>query len=394
MTPVYLDNNATTRVDPRVLEAMLPMFLEVFGNPSSAHSFGTTAKRAVAEAREKVRTLLGAAQADEIVFTSGGTESDSLAILGALAATAGAGGATTGRSEVVISAVEHPAVKKLCASLTKTRGFVVHEIGVDSCGRIDRDAYAAALSERTALVSIMWANNETGTLFPVADLAAQAKAAGALFHTDAVQAVGRLPLGVAERMIDLLSLSGHKLGAPKGVGALYVRRGVRLGAQTIGGAQERGRRAGTENVPGIVALGAACALAAERLPSDTPRIAALRDTLEAGLFARIAGAMVLGDPESRVANTTSIAFADVESEAVVRLLDRRGIAVSSGSACAAGSVEPSHVVRAMGVPEQFARGVVRFSLSRDTTADEIARTIDCVSDVIADLRADALDPAA
>ncbi|MBK5958875.1 cysteine desulfurase NifS [Rhodoplanes elegans] len=394
MTPVYLDNNATTRVDPRVLEAMLPMFSGVFGNPSSAHSFGASAKTAVATAREQVRALIGAAHADEIVFTSGGTESDTLAILGALAATAGAGGATTGRSEVVISAVEHPAVRKLCASLTKTRGIVVHEIGVDGRGRIDRDAYAAALSERTALVSIMWANNETGTIFPVADLAAQAKDKGALFHTDAVQAVGRLPFGVAERMIDLLSLSGHKLGAPKGVGALYVRRGVRLGAQTIGGAQERGRRAGTENVPGIVALGAACALAAERLPSDTPRIAALRDSLETGLFARIAEAKVLGDPDSRVANTTSIAFADVESEAVVRLLDRRGIAVSSGSACAAGSVEPSHVVRAMGVLEQFARGVVRFSLSRDTTADEIARTIDCVSDVIADLRADALDPAA
>ncbi|MFD2182000.1 aminotransferase class V-fold PLP-dependent enzyme [Rhodoplanes azumiensis] len=394
MTPVYLDNNATTRVDPRVLGAMLPMFTEVFGNPSSAHSFGAAAKTAVTTARDQVRALVGAAHADEIVFTSGGTESDTLAILGALAATAGAGGATTGRSEVVISAVEHPAVRKLCASLATTRGLVVHEIPVDGRGRIDRDAYAAALSPRTALVSIMWANNETGTIFPVADLAAQAKAAGALFHTDAVQAVGRLPLGVAERMIDLLSLSGHKLGAPKGVGALYVRRGVRLGAQTIGGAQERGRRAGTENVPGIVALGAACALAAERLPSDTPRIAALRDSLEAGLFARIAETRVLGDPESRVANTTSIAFADVESEAVVRLLDRRGIAVSSGSACAAGSVEPSHVVRAMGVPDEFARGVVRFSLSRDTTADEIARTIDCVSDVIADLRADALDPAA
>ncbi|MFL9825661.1 aminotransferase class V-fold PLP-dependent enzyme [Rhodoplanes sp. SY1] len=394
MTPVYLDNNATTRVDPCVLEAMLPMFSEVFGNPSSAHSFGASAKTAVTTAREQVRALVGAVHADEIVFTSGGTESDSLAILGALAATAGAGGATTGRSEVVISAVEHPAVKTLCASLTKTRGLVVHEIPVDGRGRIDRDAYAAALSMRTALASIMWANNETGTIFPVADLAAQAKAAGALFHTDAVQAVGRLPLGVAERMIDLLSLSGHKLGAPKGVGALYVRRGVRLGAQTIGGAQERGRRAGTENVPGIVALGAACALAAERLPSDTPRIAALRDSLEAGLFARIAEARVLGDPDSRVANTTSIAFAEVESEAVVRLLDRRGIAVSSGSACAAGSVEPSHVVRVMGVPERFARGVVRFSLSRDTTADDIARTVDCVSDVIAELRADALDPAA
>ncbi|MDC7788408.1 aminotransferase class V-fold PLP-dependent enzyme [Rhodoplanes sp. TEM] len=388
MTSVYLDNNATTRVDIRVAEAMLPTLTEVFGNPSSLHAFGAVAKAAVAAAREDVRALIGAAHADEIVFTSGGTESDALAILGAL------GSATSGRTEIVISVVEHPAVRRLCQSLQKTRGLVLHEIPVDGHGRLDRAAYAAALSARTALVSIMWANNETGTVFPVADLAAAAKTAGALFHTDAVQAVGRLPVGVAERMIDLLSLSGHKLHAPKGVGALYVRRGVRLAAQTSGGSQERGRRAGTENVPGIVALGAACALAAERIASDTPRIAALRDTLETGLLARVAGARVLGDSESRVANTTSIAFAAVESEAVVRLLDRHGIAVSSGSACAAGSVEPSHVVRAMGVPEDFARGVVRFSLSRETTAAEIDRVLAVVPAVIGELRADRFEPAA
>ncbi|RAI45930.1 cysteine desulfurase NifS [Rhodoplanes roseus] len=384
MTAVYLDNNATTRVDPRVVAAMLPMLTEHYGNPSSAHESGTLAKRAVAAAREQVRALIGAAHVDEIVFTSGGTESDNLAILGALAA-------RPGRDEIVISAVEHPAVRTLCASLARTRGLVIHEIPVDAAGRIDRAAYQAALSERTALVSIMWANNETGTVFPVADMAAEANAAGALFHTDAVQAVGRVPMVLAERMIDLLSLSGHKLHAPKGIGALYVRRGIKLAAQTIGGSQERGRRAGTENVPGIVALGTACALAAA---SDDTTIAFLRDRLEGGLLARVADSWVLGDVEHRVPNTACIAFAGVESEAIVRLLDRRGIAVSSGSACAAGSVEPSHVVRAMGVPERFARGVVRFSLSHETTAAEIDRVIETVPDVIAELRADQLESAA
>jgi cysteine desulfurase len=387
MTSVYLDNNATTRVDPRVVEAMLPMLTELFGNPSSVHAFGVAAKRAVTRARETVQALIGAAHADEIVFTSGGTESDNLAILAALAA-------RPGRTEIVISAVEHPAVRTLCATLARTRGLVVHDVPVDGDGRLDRDAYAAALSERVALVSVMWANNETGTVFPVADLAAQAKAVGALFHTDAVQAAGRLPLGVAATTIDLLSLSGHKLHAPKGIGALFVRRGLKLAAQTIGGSQERGRRAGTENVPGIVALGAACAIAVDVLAADTVGIAALRDALETGLLARVADTRVLGDRESRVANTACLAFAGVESEAVIRLLDRRGIAVSSGSACASGSVEPSHVVRAMGVPETHAHGVVRFSLSRETAAAEIDRVIETVPDVIADLRADALESAA
>lgn len=382
MTPVYLDNNATTRVDPRVVQAMLPMFSERFGNPSSLHGFGVAAKQAVAGARENVRVLLGAAHADEIVFTSGGTESNTLAILGALAA-------RPGRNEVVISAVEHPAVRQICATL-KARGVVVHEIPVDGAGRLDRETYAAALSGRTALVSIMWVNNETGTIFPTADLAAQARAVGALFHADAVQAVGKLPIALAERMIDLLTVSGHKLHAPKGIGVLFVRRGVTLAGQAVGGGQERGRRAGTENVPGIVALGTACVLAAESLASDTARIAALRDTLEAGLLARIADARVLGDIENRVAGTSCLAFAGVESEAIVRLLDRRGIAVSSGSACAAGSVEPSHVMRAMGVPDHFVRGAVRLSLSRETTAAEIDRVIETVPDVIADLRADVL----
>ncbi|NVO16719.1 MAG: cysteine desulfurase NifS [Rhodoplanes sp.] len=387
MPPVYLDNNATTRVDPRVVEAMLPMFSELFGNPSSGHAFGVAAKLAVARARENIQALVGAAHPDEIVFTSGGTESDNLAILAALAA-------RPGRSEIVVSAVEHPAVKTLCTALAAARGLTVHTIPVDNAGRLDREAYAAALSERVALVSVMWANNETGMVFPIADLAAQAKAVGALFHSDAVQAVGRLPLAVAATAIDLLSLSGHKLHAPKGVGALFVRRGLKLAAQTVGGSQERGRRAGTENVPGIVALGAACEIASAGLVSDTARIAALRDRLEAGLLARIAEVRVLGDRDNRVANTAGLAFAGVESEAVIRLLDRRGIAVSSGSACASGAVEPSHVVRAMGVPQTHARGVVRFSLSRETTAVEIDHVVDIVPAVIGELRRDALAPAA
>lgn len=381
-TPVYLDNNATTRVDPRVVEAMLPCFSEVFGNPSSPHAAGAAAKRLVGRARRQVQALIGAADSSEIVFTSGGTESDDLAIRGALAA-------NPERREIVISAVEHAAVGKRAATLAG-EGYSVHVIPVDRPGRLDIAAYERALSERVALVSIMWANNETGTVFPVAELAARAKAVGALFHTDAVQAVGRLPIALAATRIDLLSLSGHKLHAPKGIGALYVRRGTALHAQMVGGSQERGRRAGTENVPGIVGLGTACALAAHGLADDATRIRALRDHLEAGVCKRIPDVLVLGDPEARVAGTACLAFAGIEGEAVAKFLDRVGIAVGTGSACGSGALEPSHVARAMGLPDIYLRGVVRFSLSRDTTEAEIDRTLDVLPGVIGRLRGSAL----
>ena len=270
---VYLDNNATTRVDPAVVAAMLPFFTEHYGNASSLHGFGATVAKAVAQARRQVQALLGAASEQEIVFTASGTESDTTAILSALQT-------QPGRDEVVTSAVEHPAVLALCQHLTKTRGTVVHVVPVDAQGRLDIAAYQRALGPRTAVASVMWANNETGTIFPVAELAELAHAAGALFHTDAVQAVGKLPIDAQAAGIDMLSLSGHKLHAPKGIGALYVRRGVKLTPLLRGGGQERGRRAGTENVPAIVGLGRAAELAKAALPDCRTRLAALRDRLE------------------------------------------------------------------------------------------------------------------
>jgi cysteine desulfurase len=282
MRAVYLDNNATTRVAPEVVAAMLPCLTEDFGNPSSVHDFGATSRLALKEARERVRALLGAAFREEILFTSGGTEADNTAILGALEA-------TDERNEIVVSAVEHPAVLALCSHLERTRHVKVHRIPVDALGGLDRARYRAALSRRVALASIMWANNETGVVFPVEELAEEAKAVGALFHTDAVQAVGRLPIALRGTAIDMLSLSAHKLHGPKGVGALYVRRGAPFRSLMLGGNQERGRRGGTENTPGIVGLGKAAEMATSRLRGDAARMRALRDRLEASLLGQIQG---------------------------------------------------------------------------------------------------------
>jgi cysteine desulfurase len=376
---VYLDNNATTRLDPAVLTAMMPFLTEVYGNPSSAHGRGTDARQAVEAARERVARLIGAASPSEIVFTSGGTESGNTAILAALRA-------APERRAVVTSAVEHPAVRTLLDHLEAGEGYEIRRIGVDEHGRLDRVAYRAALGPDVALVSIMRANNETGTLFPVAELADEAAAAGAAFHTDAVQAAGRVPLHLAGTAIDFLSLSGHKLHGPKGIGALYVRRGARFSPFVRGGRQERGRRAGTENVPGIVGLGAAAGLALARLDADACAIAALRDRLEAGALATVPGCRVAGDPEARLPNTTMLVFEGVEGEAVAHRLDRAGIAVSQGSACSAGGMEPSPVLAAMGFPPALAAGAVRFSLSRETTADEIGRTLAVLPDIVSALR--------
>ncbi|MEE3624017.1 cysteine desulfurase NifS [Nitrospirillum sp. BR 11752] len=379
MSPVYLDNNATTATDAEVVAAMLPWFTERYGNPSSSHAFGATAAEGVRLARRQVQSLLGAAHDHEVVFTSGGTESNNTAILSAL-------DSQPGRTEIVTTAVEHPAVLALAAHLEKTRGVTVHTVGVDGEGRLDLDDFERALGPRTALVSVMWANNETGTLFPVAALARQAHAAGALFHTDAVQAVGRVPMRLRDTEIDMLSLSGHKLHGPKGIGALYVRKGVPFRPLMRGGRQERGRRGGTENVPGIVGLGAAADLAARYLETERGWIEDLRDRLEQGVLSRIGHCHVLGDLDHRLANTACIAFDYVDADALLLMLDRAGIAASSGSACASGTMEPSHVLRAMRVPVGAIRGAIRFSLSRDTAGADIDRVLDVLPDIVGRLR--------
>ena len=379
MAGIYLDNNATTRVDPAVVAEMLPFLTEHFGNPSSIHGFGGRVAERMRWARAQVQALLGAEHDSEIVFTSGGTESNSTAIWSAL-------NAYPERRELITSMVEHPAILAVCDHLEKHEGYLIHRIAVDSRGRLDLNAYAKALSPRVALATIMTANNETGTLFPVARLAALAREAGVLFHTDAVQAVGKIALDLKSTAIDLVSVSGHKLHAPKGVGVLYVRRGTRFRPLLRGGHQERGRRAGTENAPGIIALGRAAELAQAFLTNEATRVRALRDRLEAALVAQTPNCFVVGDVDARLPNTSTIAFEFIEGEGILLMLNQAGIAASSGSACTSGSLEPSHVLRAMKVPFTAAHGAIRFSLSRETTADEIETVIAETPAIIARLR--------
>ncbi len=378
MNPIYLDNNATTRVDPSVVEAMLPYFTEQFGNPSSLHSFGNKVGMALKKARQQVQALIGAEHDSEIIFTSCGTESDSTAILSALKA-------QPERRELITTTVEHPAVLSLCQHLEK-EGYTVHYLKVDGKGRLDLTEYAKLLSDKVAIVSVMWANNETGTLFPVETMAEMANAKGVMFHTDAVQAVGKLPIDLKSSKIDMLSISGHKLHAPKGIGVLYLRRGARFRPLLRGGHQERGRRAGTENSASIVALGAACEQAMSHMAYENTEVRALRDRLEQGILAQVPNAFVTGDPDNRLPNTCNIAFEYIEGEAILLLLNKQGIAASSGSACTSGSLEPSHVMRAMGIPYTAAHGTVRFSLSRYNTAEEIDRVIAAVPPIVAQLR--------
>ncbi|TFV48376.1 cysteine desulfurase NifS [Bradyrhizobium niftali] len=375
---IYLDNNATTRTDPSVVQAMLPFFTEQFGNASSTHAFGSEVAVAVRQARRSLRILLGNAYDNEIVFTSGGTEGNNAAILSALAM-------QKDRDEIVTTSVEHSAVLALTEQLA-TRGVKSHIVPVDSRGRLDIEAFRGALGPRTAIASVMWANNETGTMFPVEFLAGLAREAGALFHTDAVQAIGKVCLNLKDSAIDMLSLSGHKLHGPKGIGALYLRKGTKFRPLICGGSQERGRRGGTENIPGIVGLGKAAELAAERLDPERGRIGALRDRLEQGIL-KNGGCVVLGDTGNRLANTANIAFDHLEGEAIAHHLDRAGIAVSLGSACNSGSIQPSHVLRAMQVPQWRMHGAVRFSLSRETSVAEIDEVVCAVSDIVARLRA-------
>ena len=375
---VYLDNNATTRVDPAVVQAMLPWFTEHYANPSSLHRGGRIAAMALGEARRNVQALLGAEHESEIVFTSGGSEANTTAILAATRS-------WPERREILTTAVEHPAVLGVCEQLER-EGYTVHRIAVDHRGRLDLQDYAWRLSDRVALVSAMWANNETGTLFPVVAMAEMAQAAGVPFHTDAVQAVGKIPVALRQTAITMLSLSGHKLHGPKGVGALYVRRGSHFQPLLRGGSQERGRRAGTENLAGIVGLGRAAELVLADLPEAARRMAGLRDRLQAGILANVPGARVTGDVRQRLPNTLNVTFDAVEGEAVVLLLDQAGIAVSNGSACASGALESSHVLRAMGLPAGSASGSVRFSLSRLTTATEIEKVLLVLPPIVARLR--------
>jgi cysteine desulfurase len=375
---IYLDNNATTMVDPAVVEEMLPFFTEQFGNPSSLHQFGNKVGRALKKARKQVQALLGAEHDSEIIFTSCGTESDSTAILSALRA-------QPDRKEIITTVVEHPAILTLCEHLEK-EGYTVHYLKVDKKGRLDISEYYRLLSDRVAIVSVMWANNESGTLFPVEEMAEMARSAGVLFHTDAVQAVGKLPINLKETNIDMLSLSGHKLHAPKGIGVLFLRRGVRFRPLLRGGHQERGRRAGTENAASIVALGKACEMAAEAMEIEKSLVKAMRDRLEHGILEKVTHCFVTGDPNNRLPNTCNIAFEYIEGEAILLLLNKMGIAASSGSACTSGSLEPSHVMRAMDIPFTAAHGSVRFSLSRYNTIEEIERVIEVVPPIIEQLR--------
>ena len=378
MKPIYMDNNATTACDPAVVQAMLPFFTEQFGNASSIHSFGAQVGKALKQARVQVQTLIGAAHDSEIVFTSCGTESDSTAILSAIRA-------QPERRTIITTVVEHPAILTLCDQLEK-EGYVIHKLKVNKKGRVDLDEYKALLNDRVAIVSVMWANNETGTIFPVEEMAEMAAEKGIMFHTDAVQAVGKLPIDLKSTKIDMLSLSGHKLHAPKGIGVLYVRRNTRFRPLLRGGHQERGRRAGTENSASIVGLGVACELAQQHMAEENTVVKKLRDRLERGILAKVKNSFINGDTLYRLPNTASIAFEYVEGEGILLLLNKEGIAASSGSACTSGSLEPSHVMRAMGIPYTAAHGTIRFSLSRYNTEEEVDRVIAAVPPIIAQLR--------
>lgn len=377
---IYLDNNATTRVAPEVVAAMQPYLTEIFGNPSSAHALGRRMKDAVEQAREQVASLVGAASSSETVFTSCGSESDNWAIRGALAT-------QPEKKHIVTTLVEHEAVRNLCELLEK-EGYDITWLGVDVNGELDLDALRAALRPDTALVSIMLANNETGVLFPIQEIGKIVREKStALFHVDGVQAVGKIPIDLKATQVDLFALSGHKLHAPQGIGALYVRSGVTLPSFIVGGAQEQGRRAGTSAVPNIVGLGAACKLAADS--DNHEEIRALRDHLESQILNRIPNARLNGpaDMSKRLPNTSNISFEYVEGQNILAHLDKAGICVSTGSACHSSTKQASPTLRAMNVPYTAAQGSIRFSLGRYNTREEIDHTLDVLPGIIAELAA-------
>lgn len=375
---IYLDNNATTRIAPEVVEAMMPYFTTYYGNASSQHGYGLPVDRAIKKAREQVADLIGAEYPDEIIFTSCASESDNTAMWSAL-------WTQKNKNEIVTTKVEHPAIMDLSAFL-ENHGVKINYIDVTKNGDIREDEFVAALNDKTALATIMWANNETGNIYPVPRLAEIAREHNVMFHTDAVQAVGKISICVKDSPINMLSFSGHKIHAPKGIGVLYVRRGTRFIPYLHGGHQERGRRAGTENVPYIVGLGVACELAKAHLDDLNTRVRALRDKLEKGILATIPECMVMGDEGHRTPNTLNVAFKFVEGEAILLMLNEYGIAASSGSACSSESLEPSHVMQAMEIPFSAAHGTIRFSLSRYSTEDEIDKTLQVLPGVIERLR--------
>jgi len=364
-------------VAPEVLEAMLPYFSEFYGNPSSMHFFGGQVQRKVNVARDQVADFLGA-DPSEIVFTSCGTESDNAALLGAL-------DSYPEKRHLITSRVEHPAIGNLCSYLGR-KGHRITELSVDRDGRLDLDELKESLTDDTAVVSVMYANNETGVIFPIEEMGEIVKEKGIPFHTDAVQTAGKIPLNMKKSTIDMLSISGHKLHAPKGIGVLYIRKGTRFSPFIIGGHQEKGRRGGTENVPYIIGLGKACELAKKHLEDENTRVRALRDYLEQKILEKIPNVLVNGDRKSKLPNTVSVSFEYVEGESILLLLSDLGICASSGSACTSGSLEPSHVLRAMGVPFTAAHGSIRFSLSIYNTKEEMDYIIEHLPPIIQRLR--------
>lgn len=376
MNNVYLDNNATTQMAPEVLEAMIPFFKDFYGNPSSMHNFGGKVIEPITVARQQIARMLGASP-EEIVFTSGGSESNNLAIKGALEAMSG------NKRHIITTRVEHPAVREVFRYLAK-HGYRITELSVNRQGTLSLDELQKELGPDTALVSIMWANNETGVVFPIPEIAHLVKANGAVFHTDAVQVAGKIPIDLKKIPIDLLSISGHKFHGPKGIGALFVRKGTKLVPIILGGHQESGKRAGTENVPSIVGLGKACELALNTSHETHKRIAYLRDKLHKGIVAACPDTSVNGT--NTLPNTLNVSFEFVEGEAILLMMNSLNISASSGSACASGSLEPSHVMRAMGVPFTAAHGSTRFSLSRYTTEAEIDYVVEHLPPIITRLR--------
>ena len=377
MKTVYVDNNATTQVAPEVLEVMLPYFKGLYGNPSSMHSFGGDISRDIKMAREQVAAMINASSS-EIIFTSCGTESDNTAILSAIRS-------APDKKHIITTRVEHPAIKNLCEELSR-QGYRTTFVPVDSKGSLDLDFLYNSLTEDTAIVSIMWANNETGVLFPIEEISRVMEKKRIFFHTDAVQAAGKVPIDVGKARINMLSISGHKIHAPKGIGALFIRKGTRFSPFLIGGHQENGRRGGTENVASIAGLGKASELAVRHLEESAVDVSRLRDRLESALVRDIPNAIINGDRGNRLPSTTNISFEYIEGEAILLMMNELGICASSGSACTSGSLEPSHVLRAMGVPYTAAHGSIRFSLSRYNTTEEIDYIIENLPPVIARLR--------
>jgi cysteine desulfurase len=377
MKTLYFDNNATTQVAQEVLDSMLPYFREFYGNPSSMHTFGGQIYRKIEEAREQVALLIGS-DPDEIIFTSCGTESNNTAIMSAIET-------NPTKKHVITTKVEHPAVLNFCKHLSR-KGYRVTYLPVDSKGRLEIDSLLQVIDDDLALVSIMHANNETGVIFPIEKIGHILKERKVVFHTDAVQIVGKLPINVKDLPVDMLTLSGHKIHAPKGIGALYVRKGTRFYPYLIGGHQENGRRAGTENVAFIIGLGKACEIATKSIQKEVGFVKHLRDKLENSLLSNCPDASINGDKENRLPNTSNISFEFVEGEAILLLLNEYGICASSGSACTSGSLEPSHVLRAMGVRNTAIHGSVRFSLSRYNQEREVDKVIEVMPEIIKNLR--------